>query len=130
VRIYAGALGGGLPRRDLLVSPDHAMFLDRVLVPARHLVNGTTIVRVAGLPRVDYVHVELETHDVILAEGAPSETFLDDASRGVFHNAREFEALYPDAQQVQGYCASRVEQGATLEAIRRRLAGVAGLIAA
>ncbi len=54
VRFRAGSLGGGLPRRDLLVSPEHAMFLDGVLVPAHLLTTGTTIVRERGLQRVDY----------------------------------------------------------------------------
>ena len=54
------------------------------------------------MERVDYFHVELETHDVILAEGAPSESFLDDNSRRMFHNAAEFTALYPNAPAVHG----------------------------
>jgi hypothetical protein len=59
-------------------------------------------------------------------EGAPSESFMDDDSRGVFDNAHEFAQLYPDALRPDGFCARRVEQGAELEVIRRRLAGVAG----
>jgi autotransporter passenger strand-loop-strand repeat protein len=121
VRFRAGSLGGGLPRRDLLVSPDHAMLLYDLLVPARHLTNGTTIVQERGLDRVDYYHVELASHDVILAEGAPSETFLDDGSRGLFHNAREFAARYPDAPLPGRFYAPRVEDGFSLEAIRIRL---------
>ena len=59
VRFQAGSLGAGLPRRDLLVSPEHAMLLDGVLVPARCLVNGRTILGDRSVRRVDYVHVEL-----------------------------------------------------------------------
>ncbi len=129
VRFRAGSLGGGMPRRDLLVSPEHAMFIDGLLVPARCLVEGSTIMQERGLKRVDYVHVELDTHDVLLAEGAPSESFIDDDSRGVFHNAHEFAALYPDTPLSDGFCARRVEQGAQLEAIRRRMAVVAGEMA-
>ena len=121
----SGSLGDGLPRRDLMVSPDHAMFLGGVLIPARCLVNGSTIMQQRGLKRVDYYHVELDSHDVLLAEGAPSESFLDDDSRGMFHNADEFAAMYPNAPRSDGFCAPRVEQGAELEAIRRRLAVVA-----
>ncbi len=123
VRFLAGSLGDCLPRRDLLVSPEHAMFLDGVLVPARCLVNGFTIVR-QGVSQVDYHHVELDSHDLLLAEGSPSESFVDDESRGMFHNAHEFAALYPDAPRADGYCARRLEQGTELEVIRRRLAAL------
>ncbi len=126
IRFHAGSLGNGLPRRDLLVSPEHAMFLDGLLIPARCLVNGTTIVQERGLGRVDYFHIELDSHDVLLAEGAPSESFLDDDSRGMFHNSSEFAALYPDAPVSGRFCAPKVDKGYQLEAIRQRLAVVAG----
>ncbi len=120
IRISAGALGAGLPHRDLLVSPCHAMFLDGVLVPAANLVNGSTVTQDRAAQRVDYVHIELARHDVILAEGAASETFVDDGSRGLFHNAAEC-APHPENRQAE-YCAPRLTQGYALEAIRRRLA--------
>ena len=88
------------------------------------------VVREAGLAQVEYIHVELDSHDAILAEGAASETFLDDDSRGVFHNAAEFAARYPDAAAAGGFCAPRVESGFALEAVRRRLDRVAGGMAA
>ena len=53
-----------------------------VLVPAASLVNGTTIEQEAAMVRVDYILIELARHDLILAEGAATETFLDDDSRG------------------------------------------------
>ncbi len=121
VRFLAGSLGDGLPRHDLLVSPKHAMFLAGLLVPAECLVDGTYIVRERGLSRVDYVHVELASHDVILAEGAASETFMDDESRGVFQNATEFATLYPNAPTPPEYCFPRVEAGFQLESVRRTL---------
>ncbi len=128
VRFTAGSLGDAQPARDLLVSPEHAMFLDGMLIPARCLVNGSTIVQERGLRRVDYYHVELDSHDVLLAEGAPSETFLDDGSRAIFHNAGEFAVLYPDAPEPGTFCAPRVTEGYQLEAVRQRLAEVAGVL--
>ncbi len=124
----AGSLGDALPRRDLLVSPKHAMFIDGVLIPAEHLINGVSVVQLEQVDSVSYFHVELESHDVLLAEGAPSESFVDDESRGMFHNAHEFAKLYPDAEQVRAsYYAPRIENGYELEAARRRIAARAGL---
>ena len=120
VVIRAGALADGVPRRDLFVSPMHAMFLDGLLIPARALINGTTVVQVAAVDQVEYIHIELETHDVILAEGAASETFVDDDSRAMFLNARDFALLYPDTAEVPAiYCAPRVRGRCTA---RTRLA--------
>ena len=122
VLIRAGALGAGLPRRDLRVSPKHALYLDAVLIPAGHLLNGTTILRAPAHEPVEYLHVELDSHDVIFAEGVPAETFVDDGGRGVFQNAAEFAALHPGApSHPVTYFAPRVEGGHALEAVRRRL---------
>ena len=130
VRFTAGSLGDGLPHRDLLVSPEHAMFLGGVLVPADCLINGTTIVQEHHLRAVEYVHVELGSHDVILAEGAASETFVDDASRAMFHNSAEFAQLYPGESQPAIYCAQRISDGDALEAIRQTLPAAKAVAAA
>ena len=117
IAFAAGSLGGGLPRRELLVSPEHAMFLEGVLVPAKLLVNGATIVPRTGLPTIEYFHIELDSHDILLAEGAPSESFVDCDSRTMFQNAGTFagEALR------WSFCAPRVEDGPVLARIRERL---------
>ena len=117
-----------LRARDLMVSPKHAMFLDGVLIPAEQLVNGATIVQEPPGEDIHYFHLELESHDVLIAEGAFSESFVDDESRGIFQNAHEFGKLYPEEPAKQAvYCAPRVEDGFILDRIRRRLAGRAGL---
>ncbi len=130
ILVRAGALGDGLPHRDLRVSPLHGLLLDGVLVPAGMLVNGGSIVQEPGCQHVDYIHVELARHDIILAEGAPAETFMDDDSRFLFQNAAEYAALYPDLPAAAEFCARRVIDGYELEAIRRRLAQVAETLAA
>ena len=68
---------------------------DGVLVPVEHLVNGVSIVQCEAVERVAYSHVELDSHDVIVAEGAAAETFVVCDSRRMFHNAVEFAVLYP-----------------------------------
>jgi autotransporter passenger strand-loop-strand repeat protein len=126
VTIRQSALDGALPRRDLHVSPLHAMFIDGVLIPARALVNGVSVVQADRVARVDYYHIELDTHDVMFAEGAAAESLVNDHSRGMFHNAAEYRLLYPGREARQAmYCAPLVEHGAELERVRQRLAGLA-----
>ena len=80
---------------------------------------------------MDYFHIELDTHDVIIAEGALSESFIDDGSRDIFHNAHEYSALYPEAVAgIAQYCAPRLEDGYEVEAIRQRIALRAGVVPA
>ena len=118
VLIRAGALGDRVPQRDLFVSPKHAMYLDGVLVPALALLDGETIVQPRPGERVDYFHLELDGHDVVLAEGAPAESYVEDGDRAMFRNAAEFVPSGP-AFQTLPYCAPRVENGPRLAAIRR-----------
>jgi hypothetical protein len=128
IRFKACSLAAGSPARDLLVSPKHAMFLDGVLISAELLVNGATIVKEAPGEDIHYFHLELDSHDVLIAEGAFSESFVDDDSRAMFQNAHEFGALYPDEKPREAiYCAPRVEDGFVLDRVRRRLAERAGL---
>ena len=124
VLFKAGSLADGIPARDLYVSPEHAMFIDGVLVPAHLLVNGASIVKTSGLDDIQYFHLEFDRHVVIFAEDAPAESFVDDDSRDAFHNADEYRALYPDEprRRFVEYCAPRVEDGYALDALRRALA--------
>jgi Hint domain-containing protein len=97
VRIRAGILGDDLPHSDLIVTADHGMIIDGLVINASALVNGTTIdfVRMSELPdQVTYYHIETENHDIILANGARAETFVDVVSRSVFDNYQEYLDLY------------------------------------
>jgi hypothetical protein len=127
--IKAGALDDKVPWSDLWISPHHALYLDGVLIEAKDLVNGVNIVQAERVERVEYFHVELDTHDVVIANGALSESFIDDDSRCLFHNALEFHALYPDARKgLAKYCAPRLDYGYEVEAARRRIMLRAGLL--
>lgn len=121
VRIARGALGNS---RDLLVSPQHRMLVsdwraqmylgeDEVLCPAVGLCNGDTIHR-APRDRVTYVHVMFDRHQVVFAEGAPSESFLfgDYMCRGGSAVRRELAALFPELDaQGAALAARRVLRG-------------------
>lgn len=123
IRFEAGAIDDGLPARDLYVSPEHALYFDGVLVPARLLINGASVIQVDEVERVDYFHIELGGHDVIFADGMPAETFVDCDNRGMFQNHAEFAALYPaDEPRSWEFCAPRLEPGASeLVALRKAM---------
>jgi hypothetical protein len=104
VRISAGALGNGLPHSDLTVTADHGMLVEGVICHAGALVNGETITRVPLSEMGEsfsVYHIETEEHEIILANGAPAETFIDNVSRRVFDNYAEFEALYGDVPEME-----------------------------
>ena len=98
IRIRRGALGENVPQRDLLVSPDHCLFLDGELIAAKLLVNGMTIVQDRAMPVVHYYHVELDYHDVLLAEGVPAESYLNTGNRGFFANTDGPLTLHPELE--------------------------------
>ena len=121
------AIENHVPARDLWVSPGHAICLDGVLVPAWRLVNGVTIFQATSVETVTYYHLELETHDVLVTENCPTESFLDDNCRHQFQNAAEYDRLYPTARAPQTPCLPRVEDGFHLQDIQHHLNRRAGL---
>jgi len=96
IHISRGAFAENVPHSDLWVSPDHAILAGGTLICARQLVNGTTIRQDLGRPFVDYFHVELIAHAILLAEGLPAESYLDTGNRGFFANASDPLVLHPD----------------------------------
>ena len=109
VRIAAGALGHGLPERDLTISPQHRMLIEgpraevlfgepEVLVAATHLVGQPGAERMAAMA-VSYVHLLFDRHEIVRAEGAWSESFqpamamLDEMDQA---RAAEILSLFPD----------------------------------
>ncbi|HEX4368574.1 MAG TPA: Hint domain-containing protein [Rhodopila sp.] len=95
VRIAPHAFGEDRPKRALLLSPDHSVFIEDVMIPIKHLINGATITQLDA-PSVTYYHIELESHDVVLAEGLPAETYLETGGRAAFENGGGAIELHPD----------------------------------
>jgi len=123
VRILAGAFGPGLPQRDLVLSPDHALFIDGYLIEAKTLVNGVTVI-VDRSPRyITYHHIELERHDVVLAEGLPAESYLESGNRAMFESDAVPMVLHPDFLSLrrENACAPLLISGPVVTAVRQRL---------
>lgn len=95
VRIRADAFEPGIPQRDLLVTPEHCLFVCDHLVPARMLVNGGSIIVDRTISAYTFYHVELEQHAILIAEGLGAESYLDTGNRRNFANA-DAALLRPD----------------------------------
>jgi hypothetical protein len=96
IRVARFALSDQYPRRDLYLSPRHSLLIDGFLIPAEWLVNGRSIVQTDSDDNhvIDYFHIELQTHEVVFAEGAPAETLLVTSGREHFANFAEYERRY------------------------------------
>ena len=129
VRIQRGAFADNMPHTDLLLSPDHAIFVDGMLICARQLINGTTIRQEKGWTAVEYFHVELDAHAILLAEGLPAESYLDTGNHGFFANSGEPLVLHPDLTDETDYptreagsCVPFVWDEASVRPVWQRLA--------
>lgn len=86
IRFRAGSLGAGRPDGDLIVSPQHRMLVNgpaaqslfntsEVLVRAEDLINDSSVVVDYTLPEVTYIHILLERHNIVFANGVETESF-------------------------------------------------------
>jgi hypothetical protein len=127
VLIRAGAFGRNRPQRDLYLSPDHAVFIDGGLIPVKCLINHRSIVQVA-IPKLQYFHIELAAHAVLMAEGLPVESYLDAGDRANFANGSTRVTLHPDfatrAWEARG-CADLIVTGPRLQAARAMVDAIA-----
>jgi len=127
VCIKASALGLGVPARDLLVSPGHAICLGGGLIHAGDLVNGVSVIQLTRVEEVHYFHIELATHEVIFAENCPAESFMGEVFRAQFHNSAEYQALYPGEAAPAHGCLTRPQAGLRRTAMWGRVARRAGV---
>jgi VCBS repeat-containing protein len=127
IRILAGAFGPGRPARPLSVSPHHALYVDGHLFEAISLVNGATVYPDMDCAEITYHHFELDSHDIVLAENLPAESFLDTGSRAMFEQPGPFPP-HPDAAPPRdaAFCVPVIRSGPALHAVRQNLLDGAG----
>jgi hypothetical protein len=120
VQISAGTLGDNVPDRDMRVSPAHRMLLaskvaqlyfgqSEVLVPAKHMIDIDGV-DIAEVPYITYVHFLCDNHELVLADGAWSESFQpgDYSLKGMDEDQRqELFELFPDLATKEGVKAYR-----------------------
>ena len=118
ILIRRGALGNGLPERDMTVSPNHrllvandqsALYFDEreVLAAAKHLVNGHSI-RQIETRGTTYVHLMFDHHEVVLSDGTWTESFQpgDYSLKGIGDEQRdEIFDLFPELRNHDGLVA-------------------------
>jgi Hint domain len=126
IKIARGAFNGDLPHSDLYVSYGHRFLINGLLIPVGDLINGSSITRWKATNReaVEYLHIELESHDVILANGAPAETLEGNASRIEFDNFDEYIALYGTALTHQTPYAPIVARNGRRQVLQSHLRGM------
>ncbi len=121
VIVRKGALADNVPHHDLRVTKGHGFYFDGVLIPVEFLVNHRSIIWDDHAQEVRLYHIELATHDVLLANGAPAESYRDDGNRWLFGNANSGWGL-PRLRP----CAPVLTGGPVVDAIWRRLLERAG----
>ena len=97
IRVSRFAIDDQTPQRDLYLSQGHCLLIDGVLIPAKHLVNGCSIAFDEDATRsetIEYFCVELDTHQVIFAEGTAADTFWYSGGQIAWDNLGEYQDLY------------------------------------
>ena len=122
VIVRKGALSQNVPFKDLHITKAHGLFFDGALIPVEFLVNHRSILWDDAAKLVTLYHVELDTHDILLANGVPAETYRDDGNRWLFQNANAGWHLPP-----QPPCVPVLTGGPIVDTIWRRLLEQSGL---
>src|SRR5579871_4619649 len=122
VVVRRGALAENVPHRDLYVTRGHSLFIDGHLVPVEELINHRSIAWVTEPQVIEYYHLELEDHDVLVAEGAAAESYREDENDAQFHNV----GTRPSANPLPP-CADILHYGPELKRILQNLSDRAGI---
>jgi hypothetical protein len=121
VIVSKDALADNVPNRDLRITKGHALFLDDVLIPVEFLVNHRSIRWDDVTQGVEVYHLELDEHDILIADGAAAESYRDDGNRWLFGNANQGWDL-----PAKPACAPVLTGGPVVDAVWRRLLDRAG----
>ena len=134
VRVAAFAIDDQAPRRDLYLSQGHSLLIDGLLIPVKHLVNDRSIAidhDATASEIIEYFSVELDTHEVIFAQGMAAETFRYTGGQIVWDNLGDYEDLYgrehqviPSIAPLCRYKGGRAEAGALLRLAASRFVDV------
>ena len=121
VIVRKGALDDNVPNRDLHITKGHSLFVDDVLIPVEFLINHRSILWNDRAQEVTVYHLELDAHDVLLANGTPAESYRDDGNRWLFQNVNTGW----DQPEKQPY-APVLTGGPVVDTVWRRLLDRAG----
>jgi Hint domain len=108
IRVSRFAIDDQTPQRDLYLSQEHCLLIDGVLIPVKHLVNGRSIAfddDAKMSETIEYFCVELDTHEVIFAEGTAAETFRYRGGRIDWDNLGDYQDLYGSEHEVMSAVA-------------------------
>jgi Hint domain len=125
IRIAADTFGPARPSQDLYISAGHSVCVDllgEVFIPVGYLANGATIAAVE-VEEISYWHVELDSHDVLVANNLPAESYLAMGNRSGFE---ELRGLLPAVMEGRerthaDFCRPVVTEGPVLAFVRQRL---------
>ncbi|MEO1140595.1 MAG: Hint domain-containing protein [Pseudomonadota bacterium] len=114
IRLEQDAMGRGQPGQAILVSPAHRVFWSgstaqalfgkkRVLVPAKYMINGTTVQRDISRGRITYRHILFDGHKLLFSSGLKSESYfpsIHDATASAMETRQELLRLFPELKDV------------------------------
>ena len=108
VRVSRFAIDGQTPQRDLYLSQEHSLLIDGVLIPVKYLVNGRSIAfddDAKMSATIEYFTIELDTHEVIFAEGMAAETFRYTGGRHqiAWDNLGDYQDLFGEHQVMPAF---------------------------